>query len=341
MNAVVDTSSSDTVPHDPPSLSDVPSSPEQSFITPLSSPAGSREVDLPQESSAPQTSSKGKMTECPETSSPTREPTTADLTTLTPLRAHYLKKQLISLQFQRELDALIAAPAHNVSPFSYLGPPFTPPPKDAPRLELPFLRYCFRRFVLSFPFLAAAPPDFFPDKLQPFMASMLSKNLSSSSAALDEKSEDAEETARNKLLTKLERNASMLMTSGVKIVEKEEVVRLSQADLDRLEAIARKRAARERRMKDRFEVNVICVRTVTEKGRVRSRVHEVCKMSMVSTRILTVYRNLLYAPAGAISPMCMCRGDTVTLRPLLQNCGKHIQASQYPPLRRRTARLSV
>ncbi|KAF9821175.1 hypothetical protein IEO21_00783 [Rhodonia placenta] len=214
------------------------------------------------------------MTECPETSSPTREPTTADLTTLTPLRAHYLKKQLISLQFQRELDALIAAPAHNVSPFSYLGPPFTPPPKDAPRLELPFLRYCFRRFVLSFPFLAAAPPDFFPDKLQPFMASMLSKNLSSSSAALDEKSEDAEETARNKLLTKLERNASMLMTSGVKIVEKEEVVRLSQADLDRLEAIARKRAARERRMKDRFEVNVICVRTVTEKGRVRSRVHE-------------------------------------------------------------------
>ena len=50
---------------------------------------------------------------------------------------------------------------------------------------------------------------------------------------------------------------------------------VQRADLDRLEMIARKRAAREARTKDRFEVNVVCVRTVTEKGRVRSRVHEV------------------------------------------------------------------
>ncbi|EPS94095.1 hypothetical protein FOMPIDRAFT_1055405 [Fomitopsis schrenkii] len=58
------------------------------------------------------------------------------------------------------------------------------------------------------------------------------------------------------------------------LCEKEEVVRLKQADLDRLEMITQKRAAREAKTKDRFEVNVVCVRTVTEKGRVRSRMHE-------------------------------------------------------------------
>ncbi|KAG9053666.1 hypothetical protein FS842_007511, partial [Serendipita sp. 407] len=53
-----------------------------------------------------------------------------------------------------------------------------------------------------------------------------------------------------------------------------EVVRLSQRDLDRLEVLARKRAARVQRMRNAFDVNIICVRTVVEKGRVRSRIHE-------------------------------------------------------------------
>ncbi|EPT03805.1 hypothetical protein FOMPIDRAFT_1035376 [Fomitopsis schrenkii] len=225
-----------------------PGSPTDTFATPLSSP-----TSIPDE--------------------PPASTSDADPNTLTPLRAHYLKKELISLQFQYELNALTAVPTNNISPFSYLGPPFVPPPKGAPALELPFLRYSFRTFVLSFPFLTDAPRDFFPDKLQPFLGSMLSRTLSSTSV-LDEGEQDSEEAARHKLLAKLERHAAMLMTSGTKLQEKEEVVRLKQADLDRLEMIARKRAAREAKTKDRFEVNVVCVRTVTEKGRVRSRMHE-------------------------------------------------------------------
>ncbi|KAI0938121.1 hypothetical protein AcW1_004798 [Taiwanofungus camphoratus] len=208
-----------------------------------------------------------------ESSDLTKEASNNDQTTLTPVRAHYLKKQLISLQFQYELDALIASPTNNVSPFSYLGPPFSPPPKDAPRVELPFLRYCFRKFVLSFPFLAAAPRGFFPEKLQPFMASMLSRNLSSTSV-LEDDPENSEEATRSKLLAKLERNMSMLLTNATKLIEKEEVVRLTQADLNRLEILAKKRAARERRSKKSFEINVVCVRTVIEKGRMRNRMHE-------------------------------------------------------------------
>ncbi|KAH9951572.1 hypothetical protein B0H21DRAFT_181176 [Amylocystis lapponica] len=242
------------VPDDNP-LSDSES--DSPFGTPLASPVELHLVDSPTSEQPPDK----------------QEPTQSDLTTLTPIRAHYLKKQLISLQFHYELDALIAAPTNNVSTFSYLGPPFSAPPKDAPRFDLPLLRYFFRRFVLSFPFLAAAPRDFFPEKLQPFMASLLSRNLSPTSA-MEDAPDDSEEAARNRTLAKFERNLSMLITSATKLVEKEEVVRLTQADLNRLEMLAKRRAAREKRSKDVFEVNVVCVRTVIEKGRMRSRAHE-------------------------------------------------------------------
>ncbi|TBU49550.1 hypothetical protein BD309DRAFT_881952 [Dichomitus squalens] len=192
---------------------------------------------------------------------------------LTPIRAHYLKKELIRLEFQRELDALVTAPTNNVSTFSFLGHPFTPPPKDAPRLDLPFLRFVFRKYVLSFPFLTSAPKDFFPDKVQPFLASLLSRNLSPTSV-LDDNPEESEEATRRKLLNKLERNLSMLITSATKLVEPEEVVRLTQADLNRLEVLAKRRAAKEKKLKDSFDVNVVCVRSVTEKRRMRSKVHE-------------------------------------------------------------------
>jgi hypothetical protein len=197
-----------------------------------------------------------------------------DLTDLTPLRAHYLKKSLIQLQFTRELDAITTSAPNNISTFSYLGPPFSLPPKDAPPLDLPFLRYIFRQFVLTFPFMAAAPKDFYSEKLQPFMASALSRNLSPTSV-LDDGPEGSEQATRLKLLAKLERNLSLFVGAATKLVEREEVVRLSQADLDRLEMLAKKRLARNLKPKDIFEVNIVSVRTVVDKGRMRSRVHEV------------------------------------------------------------------
>ena len=201
----------------------------------------------------------------------------SDLSSLTPIRAHYLKKTLIQLQFNKELD-IVTSPAHGtVSPLSYLGAPFRPPPKDAPRINLPFLRYIFRQFVLTFPFLDEAPKDFFPDKLQPFAASVLSKNLSPTSV-MDEDADqigEASKSTRKKFLNKAERSFSILLSSGVKLAEPEQVVRLSQADLNRLEAIAKNRLARERKSKDALDVNIICVKTVVSKGRVRSRAHDV------------------------------------------------------------------
>ncbi|KAI0796654.1 hypothetical protein C8Q75DRAFT_802341 [Abortiporus biennis] len=254
-----------------------PPSPDQLFLTPLASPHQSTSplVDSPTSEVPPSNVLNGASFTHPQSSATETEHKSAehDDSALTPLRAHYLKKQLVQLQFNAEMSALVNVPATNISTFSYLGPPFSPPPKDGPRLDLPFLRYMFRHYVLSFPFLAAAPKDFFPEKLQPFMASMLSRNLALDSV-LDLNPDNSEEAARYKVQVKLQRQFAMLMTSGTKLVEEEDVVRLTQRDLNRLENLARRRAAKFAKLKDTFEINVVCVRTVIERGRVRNRAHE-------------------------------------------------------------------
>jgi PX-associated len=235
---------------------------------------------------------------------------------LTPIRAHYLKKSLIQLQFSREIQAITS----NASTLSYLGAPFSPPPKDAPVIDLPFLRYLFRQFVLTFPFLASAPKDFFPDKVQPFISSLLSRNLNSTSI-LDDESTDSASTA--KLIAKAERSFSLFLNYAVKTVEKEETVRLSQTDLDKLEAIASKRHAKLMKSKDVFEVNVVCVRTVVDRGRVRSKVHEVCSHVFVcrpSTLTAPVCRSLLFVPGGHITRTCTFPVDMATSKRYIMRC---------------------
>jgi hypothetical protein len=208
---------------------------------------------------------------------------------LTPLRAHYLKKSLIQLQFHKELDDLTNAPSDGVSTLAYLGHPFSPPPKTSRPLDLPFLKYIFRRFVLTFPLLAAADESFYSEKLQVFVASALARNISPSSFLEDEGDPKG---ARLKLLDKVERNLALFFSSGTKLVEAEEVVRLNQNDLDRLERLAKKRLARLAKHRDVFEVNIVCVRTVTDKGRVRSRLHEVLHNSIFNPQYShCLYRN--------------------------------------------------
>jgi len=233
---------------------------------------------------------------------------------LTPIRAHYLKKYLIQLQFEQELDAITTASPHNISTLAYLGPPFSPPPKDAPPVDLPFLRYVFRQFVLTFPFMASAPKDFYSDKLQPFATAMLSRNLSPTSV-FDDNAEASEQATRLKFLARIERNFSLFLGAATKLVESEQVVRLSQADLDRIETLAKKREARNLKRKDIFEVNIVSVRTVVDKGRVRSRAHEVRSVCLLLrfTPVINSYRNSLFVPGDPTIPTGLFREDMVTL----------------------------
>ncbi|KAF8812463.1 hypothetical protein BYT27DRAFT_7182909 [Phlegmacium glaucopus] len=198
-------------------------------------------------------------------------PSPSETTDLTPLRAHYLKKSLIQLQFARELDFITSQSPKNVSTLSYLGSPFSPPPKGAEPVDLPFLRYIFRQFVLTFPFMAAAPKDFYSQKLQPFMAAMLSRNFSPTSV-LDEP--ETEQAPRKKMVAKVERNLSLFLGGATKLLEREEVVRLTQSDLDRLDVLSKKRLANLAKTRDVFEINIVSVRTVLDKGRIRNRAHD-------------------------------------------------------------------
>ena len=203
--------------------------------------------------------------------------------TLTPLRAHYLKKTLLSLELSQELDYITSTSIPPpLSTLSLFGPPFKPFPKDfythpsTQRRDIPFIRFMFRQFILTFPFLASAPKDFFSNKLQPFLDSLISRNLNSEIQLFpsEEVEGELEQAGKQKILEKLERYMCLLLGGATKLAEREEVVRLTQKDLERLERIARRNARRYERRKV-FDVNIVCVRNVVERRHVRNRSHEV------------------------------------------------------------------
>lgn len=86
---------------------------------------------------------------------------------------------------------------------------------------------------------------------------------------------------RKKIWDKAQKVLGMLFASGVKVAGGEEVVRIGQKELSRLEeegAERRKRWLERERSRMGFEVNVICVRTVVEKMRMRSKSHDVSEV---------------------------------------------------------------
>lgn len=226
---------------------------------------------------------------------------------LTPLRAHYLKRELVTLEFVKELQQLDSPGA-----LSVLGPPFLPKsrfvnglPQPAPALgsdaarneereweaqvDLPFLRFVFHHFVLSFPFLVACPPTFFSHKLQPFVYSFVSRNISAS----DDRESD---TKRRRVAGKVEKHLGLVMSAAIKLSEnggREEVVRIEDdgtmhtgAPATQEQATANVPNAGLVMMKKRgalttverhdevFSINVVSVRTATTKSRMRTKKHE-------------------------------------------------------------------
>lgn len=184
---------------------------------------------------------------------------------LTPLRAHYLKKQLVKLQVQNEMKHLAQRDA-----LSTFGPPFKPS-QQARNVDLPLARFVFHHFVLTFPFLRSAPPNFFSDKVQVFLDLFLERNISGT----DDRDE---ETKRRKLTNKLENSATLLLSSAIQ-VGPEDVVRISDTDRARvLASQSRVKAALAGKPVEQnnllFDVNVIGVRSVVTKGRLRHRQHE-------------------------------------------------------------------
>ncbi|KAM0332437.1 hypothetical protein ACHAQA_002718 [Verticillium albo-atrum] len=143
--------------------------------------------------------------------------------TLTGKQEHYLKRELISDQVKYEISELNSPTA-----LKRFGAPFKSDYGEVSPLEseLPILRYIFVHHVRDFPFLdKAREKEFWQDKLQVFLESFATKNISSSEDRL-------EETKRRKLALKSQKLVELMMVSGVKTSSGfEERIRFSEIEV--------------------------------------------------------------------------------------------------------------
>ncbi|KAJ2969804.1 hypothetical protein NQ176_g8481 [Zarea fungicola] len=121
---------------------------------------------------------------------------------LTGKQEHYLKRELMAEQSIYEINELNSPTA-----LQRFGAPFRSEhgevsPQES---ELPILRYIFVNHVRDFPFLdKAREKEFWQDKLQVFLESFATKQISSSEDRL-------EETKRRKLAIKAQKMVELMM----------------------------------------------------------------------------------------------------------------------------------
>lgn len=138
--------------------------------------------------------------------------------------------------------------------------------------ELPILRYIFVHHVREFPFLdKAREKEFWQDKLQVFLESFASKNISSSEDRL-------EETKRRKLARKSQKLVELMMVSGIPTSSGfEERIRFSELEVVDRDAIDTGvlHSQPEGNYINGWDVNMAGVRVVKVKKNIRYHKHAV------------------------------------------------------------------
>ncbi|KAF2132573.1 hypothetical protein P153DRAFT_363874 [Dothidotthia symphoricarpi CBS 119687] len=186
---------------------------------------------------------------------------------LTGKQEHYLKRELISQQTNFEIAELSTPTA-----LKRFGAPFHSDagevaPEDS---ELPLLRYIFVHHVRNFPFLdKAKEKEFWQDKLQVFLESFASKDISSSEDRL-------EETKRKKLAQKAEKLVELMMVSGIPTASGYEE-RIRFAEMEIVDTKANEDGLTMNAPSGHFingwDVNVAGVRTTSVKKHLRYHTH--------------------------------------------------------------------
>jgi len=186
---------------------------------------------------------------------------------LTGKQEHYLKRELISQQTKYEIAELSSPTA-----LRRFGAPFRSDagevaPEDS---ELPLLRYIFVNHVRNFPFLdKAKEKEFWQDKLQVFLESFASKDISSSEDRL-------EETKRRKLALKAEKLVELMMVSGIPTASGyEERIRFAEMEIVDRQADEKGLTMNEPsgHAINGWDVNVAGVRTTSVKRHLRYHTH--------------------------------------------------------------------
>ncbi|QDS72922.1 hypothetical protein FKW77_008001 [Venturia effusa] len=125
---------------------------------------------------------------------------------LTGKQEHYLKRELIAHQVRIEIGELNSPTALRRFGAPFRGDKGEVAPQDS---ELPLLRYLFVHHVRTFPFLdQAREEEFWQNRVQVFLESFASKQISSSEDRL-------EDTKRRKLAKKAEKLVEIMMVSGI------------------------------------------------------------------------------------------------------------------------------
>ncbi|EGX49704.1 hypothetical protein AOL_s00078g193 [Orbilia oligospora ATCC 24927] len=186
---------------------------------------------------------------------------------LTGKQEHYLKRELISRQTKSEIAELNSPTA-----LRRFGAPFKSElgevsPTDS---DLPILRFIFVHHVRKFPFLdQAKEKEFWQDKLQVFLESFATKQISSSEDRL-------EETKRRKLALKCEKLVELMMNSGIPTASGYEE-RVSFEEIEVVDRDARDESLMvnvpEGHVLNGWDVNVVSVRQTSVKRTVRYHTH--------------------------------------------------------------------
>ncbi|CAG8436660.1 6376_t:CDS:10 [Ambispora gerdemannii] len=174
-------------------------------------------------SMAPQ--NQGKM----DYSSPTE-------TQISPLQAHYLKKELISRQIQKELEILSEQQQTETIATTITDNTDNPNLEITRSTQTPFLQFIFSEFILTFPFLTNTEKDFWVKCLE-FIKEFQKKNISGSSTR-------NEATKRRHLVNKIVMNLTLLLNAACKTTAgKDEVITVDSFE------------GEEEKMKPKMEIN--------------------------------------------------------------------------------------
>lgn len=180
-----------------------------------------------------------------------------------------LKRELVSEQVKREISELNSPTA-----LRRFGAPFKSDLGEVSPLDsdLPILRYIFVHHVREFPFLdKAREKEFWQDKLQVFLESFASKNISSSEDRL-------EETKRRKLALKAQKLVELMIVSGVPTSSGyEERIRFSELEVVDRDAIDTGVLSTmpEGNYLNGWDVNVCAVRISSTRRNIRHHKHAV------------------------------------------------------------------
>lgn len=173
---------------------------------------------------------------------------------------HYCKKELLQRQLNTEFARLT-----DVAALENVGSPYAAEEHELDPTALPMLRFFFQRFVVPFPFLAGEGRDakvFWRVKMRDFLHSFSEKDVSRSD-------DHVEATKRLRAVNQLQKMIGMLFSSGVKTVQPEQSLMLTQEDRDAIDsAVAEKLKASVNRpvQVEGIFINVSAVRVVREPG---------------------------------------------------------------------------